>query len=80
MVTQFNEGPEVASSYGTHLRLLHELLHQNPCLFSRPSKILRVLDVVSKGILAQLAYAPNDNVVDSFFDRHTTAHFVDKLK
>ena len=80
MVTQFNEGPEVASSYGTHLRLLHELLHQDPCLFSRPSKILRVLDVVSKGILAQLADAPNDNVVDSFFDRHTAAHFVDELK
>ena len=80
MATQFNEEPEVASPFGTHLRLLHELLHQNPCLFSRPSKILRVLDVVSKGILAQLAHAPNDNVVDSFFNRHTATHFVDKLK
>ena len=80
MVTQFNEGPEITSSYGTHLRLLHELLHQNPCLFSRPSKILRVLDVVSKGILAQLAYAPNDDVVDSLFNGHTAAHFVDKLR
>ena len=80
MTTRFNGDSEVASSCDTHLRLLHELLHQDPCLFSRPSKILRVLDVVSKGILAQLADAPNDNVVDSFFDRHTTAHFVDELK
>ena len=80
MATQFNEEPEVASTFGTYLRLLHELLHENPCLFSRPSKILRVLDIVSKGVLAQLAYAPNDNVVDSFFDRHTAAHFVDELK
>lgn len=63
-----------------YLWLARKLLEHDPNLLPSPGKILRILCIITKGVLLDFANTATDNVLDRFFDSLATTHFVDELK
>ena len=64
----------------TRLRLQRELLHEGPRLLARPRQVLRVLEILAKCVLADLAHAARDNILDRLLNALSITDLVYKLR